>query len=116
MKKTSGNSGQTLKVLALILSLGALPLACLVTGCTTNSGYKQSSGVYVDDNSLTANVRKALEGDTLYKYSDVNVVTYKGVVQLNGFVALRDQRSRAGDLAKRAEGVNEVHNNITVKD
>ena len=42
--------------------------------------------------------------------------TFKGTVQLSGFVNSRDQKNRAGDLAKKVEGVREVENNITVKE
>jgi hyperosmotically inducible protein len=46
----------------------------------------------------------------------VKVQTFKGVVQLSGFVNSRDQKNRAGDLARKVEGVKEVENNITVKE
>jgi len=46
----------------------------------------------------------------------VTVQTFKGVVQLGGFVNSRDQKNRAGDLAKNVEGVKGVENNITVKE
>lgn len=116
MKNTSVNTGQTLKVLALALCVSALPLACVMTGCTTGSRYKQSTGEYIDDHTLTSRVKDALGADNLYKYDGVNVVTFKGVVQLSGFVNTRDQLNRAGDLARKAKGVNDIQNNITVKD
>ena len=116
MKITYLNMRQPLKVLALILCVGALPLVCGVTGCTTGTRYKQSTGEYIDDHQLSSNVKKALAEDSQYKYGDVNVVTFKGVVQLSGFVNNKDQKNRAGELAKKAEGVKEVQNNITVKE
>ena len=103
-------------MLALILSVGALPLVCGVTGCRTGDRYQQSTGEYIDDHTLSAHVNKALGADTQYKYGDVNVVTFKGVVQLSGFVNTKDQKNRAGDLASKAVGVTEVKNNITVKE
>jgi hyperosmotically inducible protein len=105
-----------LKVLTLILCVGALPLGGGVTGCSTGSRYKQSTGEYIDDHGLSSHVKKALKADPQFKYDDVNVVTFKGVVQLSGFVSTKDQKNRAGDLAKKVEGVNEVENNITVKE
>ncbi|MEK7685205.1 MAG: BON domain-containing protein [Verrucomicrobiota bacterium] len=116
MKNTSVNTSQPLKVLALVLCVGALPLVCGVTGCSTGSRYKQSTGEYIDDHRLSSHVKKALKADPQYKYDDVNVVTFKGVVQLSGFVNTKDQKNRAADLAKKAEGVQEVQNNITVKE
>jgi hyperosmotically inducible protein len=116
MTKISANTGTTLKMLALVIGFGALPLLLGVTGCTTGSRYHQSTGEYIDDHGLTSHVKSALGADTQYKYDDVNVVTFKGVVQLNGFVNTKDQKSRAGDLATKVEGVKEVKNNITIKE
>ena len=116
MFKTSINRATTLKLAALVICVGALPVFCGVTGCTTGSQYKQSTGEYIDDHGTSSRVKKALADDTQYKYGDVNVQTFKGVVQLNGFVNSRDQKNRAGDLAKKVEGVREVANNITVKE
>jgi hyperosmotically inducible protein len=109
-------TSQPLKVLALVLCVSALPLICGVTGCSTGSRYKQSTGEYIDDHTLSSHVKKALGNDHQYKYGDVNVVTFKGVVQLSGFVNTKDQKSRAGDLARQVNGVTEVQNNVTVKD
>jgi hyperosmotically inducible protein len=117
MKHTSIKPGHAFKVLALILSVSALPLLCGVTGCTTTgSRYEQSTGEHIDDRTLTSHVKKALGDDNQYKYEEINVVTFKGVVQLSGFVSTKDQRSRAGELAKKAVGVTDVQNNITVKE
>src|SRR5688500_3968047 len=110
MSKTSVNRGQALKVLALVLSLGALPLVCGVTGCAGNR-YTQSTGERIDDRTASSRVRKALEADPQYKYDGVNVETFKAVVQLSGFVNTKEQKNRAGDLAKAVDGVSGVENN-----
>ena len=115
MTKTSVNKNRSLKVIGLLLTLGALPLVCGVTGCAGNR-YTQSTGEHIDDHADSSRVKKALSDDTQYKYGDVNVETFKGVVQLSGFVNSRDQKSRAGALAKKVEGIREVENNITVKE
>jgi len=117
MKKTSVNTGKTLKVFGLIIGLGAMPLLLGVTGCTTTgSRYEQSKGERIDDHNTSSRVRAALADDSQYKYDGVNVETFKGVVQLSGFVNTRDQKARAGDLARKVTGVNDVENNITVKE
>jgi osmotically-inducible protein OsmY len=116
MKKTSAKTGQPLKVLTLILCVGAMPLLLGVTGCTTGSRYEQSSGERIDDHNTSSRVRGALADDSQYKYDGVNVETFKGVVQLSGFVNTRDQKARAGDLARKVSGVHDVENNITVKE
>ncbi|MGD0351560.1 MAG: BON domain-containing protein [Verrucomicrobiota bacterium] len=116
MKKTSVNMGKTLKVLGLVIGLGALPLLLGVTGCTTGSRYEQSTGERIDDHGTSSRVRAALADDSQYKYDGVNVETFKGVVQLSGFVNTKDQKNRAGDLARKVAGVTDVENNITVKE
>jgi osmotically-inducible protein OsmY len=116
MKKASVSTGKTLKVLGLVIGLGALPLLLGVTGCTTGSRYEQSTGERIDDHGTSSRVRAALADDSQYKYDGVNVETFKGVVQLSGFVDTKDQKNRAGDLARKVKGVTDVENNITVKE
>jgi osmotically-inducible protein OsmY len=103
------------KLSTLIVCLSVLALAGSITGCAGDR-YTQSTGERIDDKGDSARVRSALSDDTQYKYDDVKVQTFKGVVQLSGFVNSRDQKNRAGDLAKKVEGVTEVENNITVKE
>ena len=115
MTKTSANTGKTLNLFGLILSLSAVALIGGLTGCAGDR-YTQSTGERIDDQADSSRVRKALSADTQYKYGDVTVQTFKGVVQLSGFVNSRDQKNRAGDLAKNVQGVRGVENNITVKE
>jgi len=115
MKQTSVTTGRVPKLSALILCLVALAMAGGMTGCAGDR-YTQSTGEHIDDKAESSRVRSALSDDTQYKYGDVKVQTFKGVVQLSGFVNSRDQKNRAGDLAKNVEGVKEVRNNITVKE
>ena len=96
---------------ALVLAM-AVPA---LTGCAGNR-YKESTGEVIDDSGITHRVKGALGKDTMYKYPDVKVSTFKGTVQLSGFVNDRAQKSRAMELAKDVEGVKEVVNNITIKD
>lgn len=111
MKKTL----LTTKVLALALCLGAVPVLTVITGCAGDR-YHQSTGEDIDDHGITMRVKDALSNDVQYKYDGVQVMTFKGTVQLSGFVDTSDQKSRAGELAKGVEGVKDVDNNITVKD
>jgi osmotically-inducible protein OsmY len=98
-----------------VLCLGLLTSTATIvwTGCAGNE-YKRSTGEYIDDKSLDARVRSALD-DSDYKFSDVNVDAFKGKVQLNGFVNTSDQKSQAEKIAKNVAGVQDVVNNITVK-
>ena len=98
----------------LIATPIAIGLAIVATGCA-GSRYDRSTGESIDDRSVTSRVKSALSSDSLYKYPDVNVITFKGTVQLSGFVDSKDQKSKAADLAKSVAGVKEIENNITVK-
>jgi osmotically-inducible protein OsmY len=95
--------------------------ACLATGTIATftgcagSEYKRSTGESIDDRATTGRVKSALGDDSQYKYPDVKVTTFKGTVQLSGFVDTRDQKTKAADAAKRVTGVKDVVNNITVK-
>jgi len=115
METTSVGKGRVLKLSALIVCVGAFAMAGGVTGCAGNR-YTQSTGEHIDDNRTSERVREKLSADTQYKYGGVNVETFKGVVQLSGFVNSRDQKNRAGDLAEKVIGVKTLENNITVKE
>src|SRR4029077_9915060 len=99
-----------------INSLGAAVLLAVsglvgLTGCAGDR-YHESTGENIDDMATTGRVKDALGNDAMYKYPDVKVTTFKGTVQLSGFVDNRDQKSRAGTLAKGVDGVKDVENNI----
>jgi len=116
MKTASVNTGKALKVFTLLLSLGAMPLLLCVTGCATGSRYEQTAGEQIDDQDTSSRVKAALAEDSQYKYDRVTVETFKGKVQLSGFVNSKDQKDRAGDVAKKVTPVKKIVNNITVKD
>jgi hyperosmotically inducible protein len=104
-----------LKALGLAVSMSAAVMVCGVTGCAGNR-YEQSTGEHIDDRATSMRVKHALGEDPQYKYSMVEVKTFKGVTQLSGFVDSGDQKKRAAEIAKRAEGVREIQNNISVKE
>ena len=82
---------------------------------TVKEQNESKSGASVDDNSLSGRVRSALSDNPDYKFSEVNVVAFHGTVQLSGFVDTSDQKSKAADIVKQVQGVQDVENNITVK-
>jgi ferritin-like metal-binding protein YciE len=110
IKRTRG----AMIVLVASLCIGALTFTAGLTGCAGNR-YERSTGEHIDDRSTSSRVKKALGDDSQYKFENVIVTTFKGVVQLSGFVNTSEQKSRAGDIAKQTTGVREVENNITVK-
>jgi hyperosmotically inducible periplasmic protein len=112
--KNSVKTIQATQILSLALCLGTLPLLTTVTGCAGDR-YHQSTGEAIDDHSTSMRVKSALGNDAEYKYEDVSVQTFKGTVQLSGFVDTSSQKNRAAEIAKNVEGVKDVENNITVK-
>lgn len=94
--------------------LGTLGLAIALTGCAGNR-YERSTGESVDDTATTGRVKHALSSDVVFRYPDVKVTTFKGNVQLSGFVDTTAQKDKAGDLAKMVPGVKDVENRISVR-
>jgi hyperosmotically inducible protein len=107
-----------LKKLILVGGTTATMALTVLTGCQMFSGSDssdRSAGRALDDKHITANVEKKLKEEPVYKFSEVDVKTFAGVVQLSGFVTSPDQKTRAGELAQRADGVSRVVNNIILK-
>lgn len=98
------------KVAAAILATSLLGLA----GCA--STHKQEgTGEYVDDSMLTGKVKAAIFHNPSLKSSEINVETFKGVVQLSGFVAQPGDAYLAGKVARGVDGVRSVKNDIRYK-
>jgi hyperosmotically inducible periplasmic protein len=102
----------SLYAIALLSFATFLPL--LSTGCA-ETATRESTGEYVDDSTITTKVKADLVGDDTVKAHQITVETYKGVVQLSGFVDTSEQKDRAAEIAKNVPGVKDVTNNIIVK-
>jgi len=76
---------------------------------------QEGTGGYIDDSVITAKVKTALLEDKGFKSTDVNVETFKGRVQLSGFVSSSSDAQRAVNTAKTVKGVTSVENDIRVK-
>jgi osmotically-inducible protein OsmY len=84
--------------------------------CSSDPQKKETVGEYAGDAGLTAKVKTAIATDVGARTAaGVNVETYKGTVQLSGFVDSQDQATRAADAAKKVDGVRSVKNDIRVK-
>jgi len=90
-----------------------LVLAVLAACASTRT--QESAGQYVDDSTITAKVKAEILGDPALKVFAVSVETFKGVVQLSGFVNSAEVRSRAAVVASRVSGVRSVKNDLIVK-
>ena len=76
---------------------------------------KESTGEYVDDSVITTKVKAAVFEEATLKSAEINVETYKGTVQLTGFVKSRTDINKAVELAKGVKGVTSVKNDMIVK-
>ena len=101
--------------MCVAVCLGLPVVVASLTGCAGDR-YDRSTGEYVYDKSLDVRVKSALGDNPEYKFGDVNISSFKGTVQLSGFVDTSAQKSKAGEIAKGIQGVKDVENNITVKD
>ncbi len=93
--------------------IAALLLATLL-GCAGTSN-QESAGEYIDDSVITAKVKTAIFDDASLKSAEINVETYKGVVQLTGFVSSRASIDRAVAVARGVKGVTSVRNDMRLK-
>ena len=75
----------------------------------------ETAGQYVDDSVITTKVKTAIFNEDSLKTLQINVKTYKGVVQLSGFVDSAENVSKAGEIARRVENVVSVQNDLLVK-
>lgn len=96
------------------LALGGLGVALVQTGCAGTST-SRSTGQYVDDAAITTKVKTALIDDEIVKARQVEVETYKGNVQLSGFVETPAQKQRAVQVARSIDGVVNVTDNISIR-
>ena len=76
---------------------------------------KRTAGEYTDDKMLVGKVKSALVSDDTADAGEINVESYKGVVQLNGFVDNAKEKAQAEAVAKAVDGVKGVENNLQIK-
>lgn len=95
----------------LVIASGILALNSGCAGTAT----RQSTGELVDDATITTKVKAALFQDPVVSGFDVGIDTFKGQVQLNGFVDTPAQKARAEQIARSVPGVVGVGNKLSVK-
>lgn len=100
--------------LLLLSILGVSSAGIFLSGCAGTST-RESTGEYIDNSALTAKVKSALASDELVRARDVQVESFRGTVQLSGFVDSEAQKDRATVVARSVQGVREVKNNLIVK-
>ena len=91
----------------------AVLLASLL-GCAATST-KEGTGEYFDDTVITTKVKAAIFNEPSLKSAGINVETFRGTVQLSGFVSSRAEINKAAELARGVKGVTSVKNDMRVK-
>ncbi len=91
-----------------------LMLIATFTACASTSK-QESTGEYIDDSVITTKVKSLLAADDFLKSFQISVETYKGTVQLSGFVGSEKAVDKAGEIARSVKGVKSVKNDLIVK-
>jgi osmotically-inducible protein OsmY len=98
--------GSGILVLTIVL---ALAWGCGSTATT------EGTGEYVDDSVITGKVKSSIFSDSSLKVNEINVETFKGVVQLSGFVKSQADAEKAVQIARGVAGVKSVKNDMRIK-
>lgn len=98
----------------VLRSLVCIWLITVFLGCAA-SQKKESPGQYFDDSVITTKVKAAVFNEPELKVLQINVETFKGEVQLSGFVDSQQSVKKAGEVAASVAGVKSVKNNLIVK-
>ena len=103
-----------MKLLNLFIPFLLVMMLASFLGCASTST-KEGTGEYFDDSVITAKVKAEIFKDDSLKSSEINVETFKGVVQLSGFVNSQADIDRAVEVARTVKGVTSVRNDMRVK-
>lgn len=93
--------------------VGALALA-VTLGCASTSK-QEGTGEYVDDTVVTGKVKAAILSEPTLKSAEINVETFKGAVQLSGFVSSQVAVNKAVEVTRSVAGVKSVKNDMRLK-
>ena len=85
-----------------------------VVGCASTSK-QEGTGEYVDDSVITTKVKAAIFNEPTLKSAEINVETFKGVVQLSGFVNSQADINKAVEVTRSVKGVTSVKNSMRLK-
>ena len=99
------------RILKFLVCIG---LVTAFLGCAATET-RQSTGDFVDDATITTKVKAAIFDEPTLKSLQITVVTFKGEVQLSGFVDNAQSVKKAGEVARTVKGVTSVKNDLIVK-
>jgi osmotically-inducible protein OsmY len=94
--------------------LAGVLLMATTLGCASTAK-QEGTGEYVDDTVITTKVKAAILNEPTLKSAEINVETFKGVVQLSGFVSSQAAENKAVEVARTVGGVKSVKNDMRLK-
>ena len=97
-----------------LVSLASVLLMVTALGCASTAK-QEGTGEYVDDTVITGKVKAAIFNEPTLKSAEINVETFKGVVQLSGFVSSPAAENTAMAVARNVGGVKSVKNDMRLK-
>jgi osmotically-inducible protein OsmY len=98
-----------------MLSIFMLALGLVAVASCSSEYNKEGTGEYLDDSVVTTKVKTAILGEKSLSVAEINVETFKGVVQLSGFVTSREDINTAVKLTSKVPGVVSVENDMQLK-
>jgi len=103
-----------MKQLKFLSTLILAVMLATVLGCASTPK-QEGTGEYVDDSVITTKVKAAVFNEPSLKSAEINVETFKGVVQLSGFVNSEGDIEKAVEVARSVKGVTSVKNAMRLK-
>jgi osmotically-inducible protein OsmY len=97
-----------------LATIGGALLVATALGCASTAKH-EGTGEYVDDTVITGKVKTAIFNEPTLKSAEINVETFKGVVQLSGFVSSAAAESKAVQVARGVAGVKSVKDDMRLK-
>jgi len=104
-----------MKHLIRFFSAFFLALALMTAAGCASTQTQEGTGEYVDDSVVTTKVKAAILNEPSLSSAEINVETFKGVVQMSGFVNSRADITKAVEIARGVKGVNSVKNDMRLK-
>ncbi len=97
-----------------LATLVGILFVAMALGCASTAK-QEGTGEYVDDTVITSKVKAAIFNEPTLKSAEINVETFKGVVQLSGFVSSQGAENTAVAVARKVPGVKSVKNDMRLK-
>jgi osmotically-inducible protein OsmY len=97
-----------------VASLAGILFVAVALGCASTAK-QEGTGEYIDDTVITAKVKASILDEPTLKSAEINVETFKGVVQLSGFVSSQAAENTVVAVARKVPGVKSVKNDMRLK-